>query len=530
MKNKIFLTLTLILGLFLLPFSPLSATDVMKTQIKVFDDNLREVKIDFDAFPESFRKGAYLDFDDSKKDIIIGAGTGGGPQVRGFDHNGQWLGQDFFAYQDNFRGGVKVASCDIDGDGENEIVTGAGSTGGPQVRVFRDRQPILQFFAYNKNFRGGVNVTCGDTNGNGKDEIITGTGPDGGPQIRVFNDQGQAIWQTMAFHPNYRGGISVASGDIDGDGQADIVTSQLSEGQAWIKSYQVNDSKNVISQFLAYPSSFEGGAYVATGDTNGDGKDEIITGAGEGGSPQVRVFYENGQWAGKQVFAYNEDYSGGVIPATGDTNQDGKEEIITSPAPKAKLVKKCERNCVALTIDDGYSNGGSFETMLDVLKRRKVKATFFILGDAMQGRPATIKRITDEGHQLANHSYSHPSFTRISEGRMKHEINLSDDIAKSITGKTTRPYFRYPGGARNARTDQVIQSIGYRHIHWTADSYDSRQGASRSSVISHSLAGLRDGSIILIHTQSRASASALDEIIARVQNAGYNFATVQEMK
>lgn len=500
----------------------------MQPRIKVFDSSLKNTITEFDAYASSFKGGAYTAASDNT--VISGAGVNGGPQVRFFDTKGKSKGNDFFAFDKKFRGGVSVASGDINGDGVNETITAAGPKGGPQVRVFNNKnEPILQFFAYNKNFRGGILVASGDVNGDGKDEIITGTGPGGGPQVRIFNEKGSVIWQTFAFHKNFRGGISVASGDIDGDDKDDLIVSQLSQEQAWVKAYAVNEQKTIHANFLAFPAGFKGGAHVAAADVSGNGKAEIITGAGAGGSSQIRVFDGSGKWIGLQAVAFDKDYSGGVLVEAADINGDKKAEIIASPSPIKISREKCQKNCVALTIDDGYSKGGSFESMIDTLNRRNVKATFFIIGRVMQGRPDLMKKIVSDGHLLANHSYTHGFFTRMPNGQIVHELTYSNDIAKSITGKETKPYFRYPYGSHDGRTDSVVSSLGYRYYGWTADSYDSRGGASVGSITTHSLAGLRDGSIILIHTQSTPTARALDTIISMIQGRGFNLVRLDEM-
>ena len=147
---------------------------------------------------------------DGIMEIITGAGFSGGPHVRIFDQNGN-LQSQFFAYADTFRGGVNVAAGDVDGDGIMEIITGAGDTGGPQVRVFSNKGALkAQFFAYHESFRGGVQVASGDMYGDGAYEIITGAGNGGGPQVRVFSLKGNVRSQFFAYLDNFRGGVNVA--------------------------------------------------------------------------------------------------------------------------------------------------------------------------------------------------------------------------------------------------------------------------------------------------------------------------------
>ena len=164
---------------------------------------------------------------DGQKEIVTGAGRGGGPQVRIFNNSGQVKGA-FMAYDSRFRGGVNVAVGDIDGDGQAEIVTGAGRGGGPHVRVFDSQSRVkLQFMAYDKDFRGGVNVAVGDIDGDGQAEIITGPGPGADPQVRVFDKAGRLKAQFMAYDHNLKNGLSVAVDDLNQDGRLDILASLL---------------------------------------------------------------------------------------------------------------------------------------------------------------------------------------------------------------------------------------------------------------------------------------------------------------
>ena len=168
---------------------------------------------EFKVYADSFTGGVNIASGDvdgnGASEIITGAGFGGGPHVRIFDNKGGLKGQ-FFAYNKNFRGGVNVAACDIDGNGTAEIITGAGFGGGPHVRIFDNRGNVKgQFFAYNKNFRGGVNVASGDIDNDGLDEIITGAGPGGSPHVRVFESDSTLLGSFYAFEAEFNGGVNV---------------------------------------------------------------------------------------------------------------------------------------------------------------------------------------------------------------------------------------------------------------------------------------------------------------------------------
>ncbi len=189
-----------------------------------------------------------------------------------------------------FTGGVRVAVGDVTGDGNDDIVTAAGPGGGPHVKAFDGvtGKEVRSFFAYIPNFSGGVNVAVGDLDGDGTSEIITGAGAGGGPHVKAFDQAGNEIKSFFGYGSGFSGGVNVAAGDLDGDGQAEILTGAGPGGGPHVKAFRATDLAEVRS-FFAYESSFNGGVNVAAGDTDGDGRDDIIAGASTGSRP-VNVF------------------------------------------------------------------------------------------------------------------------------------------------------------------------------------------------------------------------------------------------
>lgn len=193
-------------------------------QLKLYHNG--QTAISLQPFTKSFKKGLNLAVESEAgyiKRVAVGAGPGGGPQVMVYTLDGRLRGS-FFAYDSRSRAGVNLAICDLDEDGEGEIITGPGRGEAPLVKVFSLAGRLeSSFLAYSQKFLGGVSVACGDINGDGRQEIITGAGAGGGPHVRIFSSSGLAIGGFFAYDQSYRGGLSVSASDVDGDGQAEIL-------------------------------------------------------------------------------------------------------------------------------------------------------------------------------------------------------------------------------------------------------------------------------------------------------------------
>jgi CSLREA domain-containing protein len=189
--------------------------------VRVFNED-ESLRFAFFAFDPRFGGGVRVAVGDVTgdrfDDIVVGAGPGGGPNVKVFDGVTGAEVASFFAYTPDFSLGVHLAVGDVNGDGFADIIAGAGSGGGPNVKVFsgRDRSELLSFFAYDPGFRGGARVGAGELDGFAGDEIVTIAGPSGGPDVRVWDRFGDVIDRFFAFDPAYRAGgfVSVLDGRI----------------------------------------------------------------------------------------------------------------------------------------------------------------------------------------------------------------------------------------------------------------------------------------------------------------------------
>lgn len=263
---------------------------------------------------------------------VVGADAGQAPVVQVFDAVTGSSKFVFFAYDPAFRGGVRVAAGDVNGDGVDDIVTAAGAGGGPHVRIFDGQtgKEMGGFFAYNMGFTGGVNLAVGDVNGDGAADIVTGADAGGGPHVRVFDGKSLREFRGFfAYNPAFAGGVRVAVGDVNGDGKADIITGAGPGGGPHVRVFN-GQSLQEIAGFFAYNSGFRGGVNVAAGDVNGDGKLDIITGAGVGGGPHVRVFDALSRNEVAGFFAFDAAMSGGVRLSTLDFDGDGRSEILVT--------------------------------------------------------------------------------------------------------------------------------------------------------------------------------------------------------
>lgn len=194
------------------------------------------------------------------------------------------------------------------------------------------------------------------------------------------------------------------------------------------------------------------------------------------------------------------------------------------------------RRVVALTFDAG-SDAGFTAGILDVLDRSGVGATFGITGKWAAANPDLVRRIAGAGHLLMNHSYDHRSYTGVSARpallspeERRSDLERTDELIRSITGHTTRPWFRAPYGDYDASVNALVGSLGYRyHVHWTGDSL-GWQGLSATAITTRVLERTVPGAILLFHVGSASQdAAALPSIIAGLRERGYGFGTVADL-
>ena len=235
---------------------------------------------------------------DGVADLVSAAGAGGGPRVVVTDGATGATLADFFAYSPDLRGGVYVAIADVDRDGIAELITGAGVGGGPHVKVWDAVAGVERFgfFAYGSDFRGGVRVAAADLDGDGVAEIITAPGAGGGPRVRVFDGRsGAPLAGFMAYAPAFTGGVSVTAGDFDGDGTADVAVAPASEGGPRIRvfagpSVLASTDPRAVGDFFAGDPAARFGIVLEAADIGGDGRTDLLVSPHRDGSRGVDVY------------------------------------------------------------------------------------------------------------------------------------------------------------------------------------------------------------------------------------------------
>jgi RHS repeat-associated protein len=270
--------------------------------------------------------------------IFAGVGSGSPPEVKAYNAETGALIYTRTPFGAGFTGGVLVASGDLNRDGLPDVVAAAGPGGGPRVVAYSGKTGgvLRDFFAYDPSFSGGVSVAMGDVNGDGITDIITAAGAGGGPHVKVFSGVNNELLASFyAFAPGFSGGVTVAAADFTGDGKADLVVGAGAGGGPHVKVFDVSQGKEApapIGSFFAFESNYSGGITVGTdyltGDITGDGQADIVVGRGSGSASQVRVFDGKSAKIVSDFSPFGSGMTKGVTVGTAFINDDKYADIV----------------------------------------------------------------------------------------------------------------------------------------------------------------------------------------------------------
>ncbi|MBI4239540.1 S8 family serine peptidase [Candidatus Uhrbacteria bacterium] len=215
-----------------------------------------------------------------------------------------------------------------------QLYLAAPAQGGEPLVRFYDSSftKVYEFLAFDKRFRGGVSLAVGDVDGDGINEIVVAAGAGGGPHVKIFDSFGNLKGQFFAYHDSFRGGLRVAVGDVNSDGVAEIITTPIKDILGDVRVF--TSKGHLVTQFFAYGIGRNArSAEVRIGDLLGDGTNSIITSTVSDGG-EVRIFNSIGQFK-KSFFPYGTSYRNGISLAVGDLNQDHTAEIVVAPVRNA---------------------------------------------------------------------------------------------------------------------------------------------------------------------------------------------------
>jgi len=269
---------------------------------------------------EHYDDSAYYSF------VALGAPTGALPTVQVYRANGAPYAT-FTAYTTNFSGGVRVIAEDVDGDAIPEIITGAGPSGGPHVRIFKPYGAVMtEFFAYDKASDQGVNIAVGDVDGDTTQDVVTAVGSGVSNDVVIWSQLGEEKGRFTVTGFAANAPLAVAIADVDNDWEKEIVVFSES-GESRVAIYNVDGTR--VVDFIAFPGEMTG-VRVDVGDLDNDYRDEIIAVGGLGASAQIRIYNKIGAyWGG---FAVPQLEAGSQLRlSVTDIDVNGEPDIVLSP-------------------------------------------------------------------------------------------------------------------------------------------------------------------------------------------------------
>lgn len=189
-------------------------------------------------------------------------------------------------------------------------------------------------------------------------------------------------------------------------------------------------------------------------------------------------------------------------------------------------VEKDEK-VMALSFDAAW--GADFtDDLLAILAKHNVRATFFLVGFWVEKYPGVARQIAEAGHEIGNHSATHPHMPALSVEQITFEVSRTHDLIKETTGQTAR-LFRPPFGEYSNRVIETLYSLGYHTIQWSIDSLDWQQNMTRDGIIKRVTSRAHPGGIVLFHNNATHTPDALEPIILKLKAEGYRFVPIGEL-
>lgn len=253
---------------------------------------------------------------------VVGTAFTNGSFLRAFHANGQQLQNGFFAQRTDVPSGVLTLVADLDRDGTDDVITAI--RGKIAIQFGNGKQS--SFFPFGNRFSGSLSIAAGNANRDPSLELIVGRDGAAPPTVKVFSMAGKELASWDAYVSRFTGGARVAIGDIDGDGRREVVTGAGPGGGPHIRIWKT-DGTVWGGGFFAFNQTERGGVSVSIGDMDGDGKDEIVVGSGRGSIPRVRVYDGRGMLK-TEITLGTKPLSGGLEVGAADLDGDHRAEIL----------------------------------------------------------------------------------------------------------------------------------------------------------------------------------------------------------
>lgn len=186
-----------------------------------------------------------------------------------------------------------------------------------------------------------------------------------------------------------------------------------------------------------------------------------------------------------------------------------------------------EGNYIAMTFDDG-PHPKNTPRLLDMLRQRNIKATFYVIGSSVDSYPEIVRRIVAEGHEIGNHTYNHPNLTKLSNTMVRQEIDKTRDSiirAAGVKPRTMRPPY---GALLTSQREMLHSEYGYPTILWDVDPLDWKRPGT-AVVQSRILSGTKSGSIVLAHDLHSTTVDAMPATFDGLLAKGFRFVTVSQL-
>ena len=183
-----------------------------------------------------------------------------------------------------------------------------------------------------------------------------------------------------------------------------------------------------------------------------------------------------------------------------------------------------------LTFDAGYENGYT-EQILDVLKKHEVCAAFFLVGDYLERNADLVRRMTEEGHIVGNHTMNHPDMRNLSGEEFARELSGAEALYTEITGQTMPTFYRPPQGRYTEENLTQASALGYKTVFWSlayAD-WDNKDQPDPDAALAKLNRRVHDGAVVLLHSTSKTNAAILDRLLTGWEEQGYRFAPLTEL-